>query len=427
MTQAQLTLEEISRLPAGERIKHYWKRQGPAWTAIALNIGGATATNAIMVSAVSGLKFMWLVIPQAFAIWMLCYMFNKMTMFSGQSPLPLVRRELGLAVAWILGLSIFVVNIVFNGIQFALIGNICSSMWGGNPRLWGLLGVIFALMVVFMPARKGSTTIRAITFFLKIAIVFLIASFALVLFFVPIDVKAIADGFSFHIPTTPQEIAVVAGLLGAAMAINVPFLGSAHAYDENYGRHHLGLSIFELSITNFLLMLVQFIVMIVTTSTIFKAGIMPRNAVEASLALTPLAGSGATVLFSMGLLGAVFTTIVSQVLVCGYVISGLMGWDTRLANFKSSLKFRGSQLVVLLFGASVPIFGWNAFSVSVYGGAFNLTFMPVALIISWILLNRKSVVGEGNTLKGLANVMALITLVLTLVGPYRFWGSIFGF
>jgi Mn2+/Fe2+ NRAMP family transporter len=429
MTQEQqrLTLEEITKLPTGERMKHYWKRQGPAWTAIALNIGGATATNSIMVSAVSGLKFMWVVIPQVFAIWMLCYMFTKMVLFSGQSPLPLVKRELGMAVAWILGGSIFLVNLVFNGIQFALIGNIMNSMVGGDPRLWGILGVVFAVAVVFMPARSGSTALRAITFFLKIAVMFLILSFGLVLFFIDIDFAAIIDGFTLQIPETPQEIAVVAGLLGAAMAINVPFLAAAHAYDEKFGRHHLGLSLFELTITNFLLLLVQYIIMVVTTATLFKAGIMPRNAVEASLSLTPLAGSGATILFSLGLLGAVFTTIVSQVLVCGYVIAGMMGWNTQDAKFKTTLKFRGSQLLVLIFGASVPIFGWNAFSVSIYGGAFNLTFMPVALIIAWIILNRKKVMGEGNTLSGIANVLAFITLVMTLIGPYRFWASIFGF
>ena len=84
---------------------------------------------------------------------------------------------------------------------------------------------------------------------------------------------------------------------------------------------------------------------------------------------------GATVLLCIGLLGSVMSTMVSQCLVSGYVITDILKWDADL----TSKKFKIAEFIVTLFGVAVPLIGWNAFAVSSYGSGFNLTFFPIVL------------------------------------------------
>ena len=65
----------------------------------------------------------------------------------------------------------------------------------------------------------------------------------------------------------------------------------------------------------------QFIIITAVASTLFKTGQVVTAPVTAAKALEPFAGGASVYLFSFGLLGAVFTTIVSQVLISGFVIT----------------------------------------------------------------------------------------------------------
>ena len=411
------TLERVEQLGGMEKIKGYMKLQGPAWMSIALNIGGATVTSAVMLGAKTGYKFMWAIIPQVFVIWMAILLCDRITLVTGKGTIEAVREYIGEWAAWLTGASVFIVNLIFDGIQFALIGSICSSLFGGDGRIWALTGLVFAAFIVFMPAKNSKVVNTIITAFLKYAVWLLVISFALVLLFVPINWGELLVGFIPRIPESGEELVIFTGLLGSAIAINVPFLAAYSARQRKWTSKHLGLTAFEVTFTNILLILVQWIVIIVCAATLFPKGIVPKNAIQASLALTPLAGKAATMLFGLGLLGAVFTTIVSQIMVSGYAVAGLMKWPTE--DIKSA-KFRLGQLIVVCFGASVPLFGWNAFSVTVYGSSINLSFMPIGLIFWWLIANKKDVMGQYVPGKWY-NIGVLLSLIMALVATINYW------
>ena len=134
----------------------------------------------------------------------------------------------------------------------------------------------------------------------------------------------------------------------------------------------------------------------------------------------PIAGRFATVLLCIGLLGSVLSTMVSQCLVSGYIITDILGWEADL----TSKKFKISEFVVTLFGVIVPLIGWNAFAVSSYGSGFNLTFFPIVSIMMLIIANKKEVMGEHKA-SPLFNVLCIVAILFSLLATWNFWRGIF--
>jgi len=408
-------LDEAQKETGFKKLRKYNKLTGPAWLAIALNIGGATVTMAVIVASKSGFKFLWAIIPQVFTIWIICIMFTRVSLVTGLGPVSVARKYLGETAAWITGSSVFIVNTVFHSIQYMLIGIVMNGVFGVDQRVGALLGLAFVLLIVFNPG-KGVKQIKAIQAILKVLVWALFLSFLAILFFVKIDWGAFFSGFIPSLPANSDEAIPFMGLLGAAIAINVPVLAAYGASQLGWGTKHKGLSEYGLTLTNLMLLLVQFIIIMAVGSTLFATGKVATNAVVAAKALEPFAGKFSTYLFSFGMLGAVLTTMVSQVLISGYIITDTLKWKVDIKG----IKFKISELVVTIFGVTAPLLGWNAFAGATYGSAFNLTFAPL-LILFWLIMSNKKDIMKEYKIDSKINTGIIVALLITVVAAVNFW------
>jgi len=181
-------------------------------------------------------------------------------------------------------LSVFVVNTVFHAVQYMLIGITMKTIFGVDQRIGALAGLVFVLIIVFNPA-KGRTYIKVIETVLRILVWALLVSFAIILFLVRIEWSDFFRGLIPSAPANADEAITLVGLLGAAIAINVPVLAAYGAKQRHWSPEYRGLSLFELSYTHVLLILVQFIIIMAVASTLFKAGQVVTAPVAAARAL----------------------------------------------------------------------------------------------------------------------------------------------
>ncbi len=394
---------------------------GPAWLAIALNIGGATVTAAVVLGSQTGFKFLWTIIPQVFTIWVICILFVRVSLATGKGPVTVARENLGEAAAWATGISVFIVNLVFHAVQYALIGIVVNAIFGVDQRVGAIVGLIFVLIIVLNPG-KGKAYLKVIETTLRVLVWVLLLSFVVILFRVEINWGGFFRGLIPSIPADHGEAISLMGVLGAAIAINVPVLAAYGTAQRRWRKEYKGMSMFELTYTNIMLILVQFVVIMAVGSTLFAAGQEATSAVVAARALEPFAGDAAVYLFSIGLLGAVLTTMVSQVLISGFIISDTLGWDVD----PTSRRFKGAELVVTFIGATAPLFGWNAFRFTVYGGGFNLTFAPLLVVLWMVMANRAKLMGPELEQKPIMNIGLVIALAIVLTSTIRYWLGVLG-
>jgi len=411
-------VQEAAEAGGLRKLTKYSALMGPAWLAIALNIGGATVTASVVLGSKSGFKFLWAIIPEVFAIWIICIVFVRLTLATNDGPISAVRRHLGAEAAWVTAVSVFVVNTVFHAVQYMLIGITMKTIFGVDQRVGALTGLVFVLAIVFNPA-KGKAYIKTIETTLRILVWALLLSFLVILFLVEIDWAAFLQGFIPGLPVDADEAITFVGVLGAAIAINVPVLAAYGAKQRQWSQAYRHLSLFELTYTNIILVLVQFIIITAVASTLFKTGQVVTAPVTAAKALEPFAGGASVYLFSFGLLGAVFTTIVSQVLISGFVITDTLKWDVNAA----SLRFKFAELMVTLFGVTAPLFGWNAFKAVVYGSAFNLSFAPVIVVLWLVMVKRQTVMGDLRASTTM-NIALILAVLIALSATLNFWMSL---
>lgn len=390
----------------------YLRQAGPAFLAGGLNIGSASVTNAVLLAAASGFIFGWVFFFATFAIYVATLACVKLTLVSEKDPIDLMKSEIHPVVGWLNGVAILIVNLVFYTIQIPLGGAALNAIFPQLPvRVWSVLVVLLVASIIIIPR------IRTLESLLKYFLYGLAAVYLLSLFVVPVDWSSFFTGvFSFTLPSAQGEVLLFTAALGAALAINVPVMQAYGSRASGFGARQLGLFRFETTLTNLLLLFVQFAVLIVVASTLFPQGIEVATPVEAGLALEPIAGPLGTVVFSLGLFGAVTTTMVVQTAVAGYVFSDLMNWRRDVASFR----FKAVQVILLLIGLLVPLLSLDPFGWVSWGSAFNTTFMPVGIATWWYLINKTSLMREHKA-RVWMNLGLAITILIALTVAVRFW------
>jgi manganese transport protein len=391
-----------------------WKSSGPAWMAAGLNIGGATVTNSVLMAAATGFVLGWVFVIATFAIYVVTYVCVELTMVTGKNPIRLIREEISPLAGWAVGLAILLVNLVFHTMQVVLGGLVLNTLLPVNQTFWGFAIVILTALFALIPSKAATVVAQQM---LKWMVYLLSGSFLLTMFLVDIDWAGFFKGiFFFTIPTTKQSVLLFTAVLGSALAINVPAIQAFATKSSGWGKERLPLFRFETLLTNCFLLFVQLAVLIVVASTLFKANMQPKNAIQAALALAPLAGKFSTILFCVGLFGAIFSTMIAQTGVAAFTLSDTLGWDPE----PGSKRFKLIQAGLLAIAFSVPLFGWNPFSFVTWGAAFNATFMPIGIAAWWYLINSKKVVGEYKA-GTVFNIGLLVVFLIALVAAIRFW------
>ncbi|MFV0254032.1 MAG: NRAMP family divalent metal transporter [Beutenbergiaceae bacterium] len=388
-------------------------KSGPAFLAGGLNIGSATVTNSVLLAAATGFMFGWVFIPAVLATYVATVVCVRITLVSQLDPIDAMRRHVHPALAVINGVAILIVNLVFHTINVVLAGLALNALLPFLSIRWWMAGaILIAAALALLPGK-----IKVANNVLKYLIFALTLAYLLSLFVVPVDWGAFfTQTFTFTLPSDSAEVLLFTAVLGSALAVNVPTIQAYASRSSGYGTKTLKLMGFETGLTNMLLLVVQFAVLIVVASTLFPAGIQVTSALEAGAALEPLAGGFATQLFALGLFGACITTLAVQTQVAGYVVSDLLKWDRDIA----APRFKVVQAIMLAVALMVPILDLNPFQWTQWGAAFNSTFVPIVIATWWYLANRTKVMGRFR-LNGWMNALVLIALVIATAAAVRFW------
>ncbi|HOJ00337.1 MAG TPA: Nramp family divalent metal transporter [Anaerolineaceae bacterium] len=137
-------------------------------------------------------------------------------------------------------------------------------------------------------------------------------------------------------------------------------------------------------------------IIITTAATLFKNGIVVEEAEQAALALAPLAGEWAKVLFSIGFIGASILAATVLPLSTVYPIAEAFGWERGLDNSRKDAPiFYGLLAGVIIVSAIVVLFpNLPLFQLMWTSQALNAVLLPVILILMLKLANNEELLGK---------------------------------
>jgi manganese transport protein len=413
-------LAEIdSRRGLWGRFRGYWSLAGPGWVQSALTLGAGSAGSSIFAGAMFGYDLLW-VQPVAMFLGVAVFAaIGHQLVLTQARPYDVFRRKLHPALAWAWGGVVLLSSIIYQFPQYALatsVGRDILDVAGLNvPRAPIALVLLAGGTALCWSYGRGSR--RAVRLFervLKYLVLVMALFFLIVVVKTGLDVKAALRGlFGFHIPRGREGLTVVLGGLGAAAGVNMTFLYPYTLLARGWGREHRGLKNFDLGVSMFLpFVLTTSLVVIACANTLHVQGIRVREAVDAAHALAPVAGVAAgRVVFSFGVLAMCFTTLTIEMVICGFVLSEMLGFEPRGWRYRAATMAAN----VGLLGAFYPLPLW----LPVLASSTALVMLPVAYVGFFILQNTRGYLGDdvNRGFKGAVwNVLLLLAVLVVAAG-----------
>jgi len=161
--------------------------------------------------------------------------------------------------------------------------------------------------------------------------------------------------------------------------------------------------------------IVAFFIVIACAATIHPTGIQVNNVADVSMALAPLAGQYASILFAFGFLNASLFAASILPLSTAYYVCESLGFEAGVSkSFREAPIFHGLYLglivlaVLIILIPSVPLL-----SILYLSQVANGLLLPFVLILMLLIINDKKIMGEHVNSK-LFNIIAILTVVIVM-------------
>jgi manganese transport protein len=413
-------LAEINARPYfWQRWRGYWRLSGPGWVQSALTLGAGSAGSAIFAGAVFGYKLLW-VQPVAMLLGVVMFAaIGHQLILTQARPYDVFWKMLnpGLALFW--GFNVLLASIVWQFPQYSLGTAVLKDMFAvfgvSVPKaVIAVLLLVAGTAICWGYGRGSHKAIRGFERVLKYLLLVMVVSFLLVVIKTGVNFGEMWRGFfGFYIPRDRNGLTILLGQLGAAVGVNMTFLYPYSLLARGWGRAHRRLKNFDLATSMFFpFVLATSFVIIACANTLNARGIQVQGALDAAHALEPLVGlTFGRLIFSLGIFSMCFTTLVIEMVICGFVLSEMFHFECRGWAYRASTMAANIGIIGAFY--KTPL--W----LPVLTSSFNLIMMPVAYIGFFILQNKKSYLGDdvNRGIKGWVwNALLLLAVLVVAAG-----------
>lgn len=381
------------------------------------NDAGGIATYSLA-GAQTGYRLMWVLFPVTVALIMFQEMSARMGIVSGKGLADLIREKFGLKITFY---SLFF-------LLFADLGNTMAEFAGmaSAGEIFGISKFVVvplcSILIWLIVLKSDYKTVERI--FLLGCSVFL--TYIISGFITSPDWKEIT--FAIVKPDfqsiTSKDLPIMVGLMGTSITPWMQFYLQAAVVEKGIPTKHLWHSKVDVIAGCTLTLIIALFIMICCAATIHHSGVTIGSAKEAAIALEPLAGKYASILFAIGLFNASFFAGAILPLAGSYYICEGMGWESGVdKTFRDAPHFFTIFTSMIVVGAIIPLLPHiDLFKILVYSQILDGLLIPIIIIFILKLCNDPDVMGE-YTNSPMQNFIsyALVALMLVLNIPMIYY------
>lgn len=371
--------------------------------------GGITTYS--LAGAHFGYGFLWTLIPITFALIMVQEMSARLGAVTGKGFSDLIRERFGVRWTFYILFALLIANLGNTLAEFS--GVAASGEIFGISRYFT---VPAAAIAVWLLVVKGT--------YKRIETIFLVAS----LFYFTYVISGLMSAPHWtpilHATLTPQwtwspaYIAMLIGMVGTTIAPWMQFYIQSSVADKQIRIKDYWVTRWDVIFGCLVTDLVAFFVVVACAETIFRNGLSIETAKDAALALAPLAGKWASLLFAFGLLNAsIFAATILPLSTCYSICEG-MGWESGLdRTFKEAPSFYSIYTGMIVLGAGLILIpGAPLISIMYWSQVANGILLPFVLLLILWLINDRRIMGEyvnGRILNFFAWALTIAMILLS--------------
>lgn len=414
--------------------EEYLKKIGPGVVTGAADDDPSGIATYSQAGAQYGTSLVWLalwVYPLVSTIQEMC---ARIAMVTGRGLASNIKKNFSKEILYVCTILLFFANTLNIG---ADLGAMAKAVQLLAPKMSFIFLVIFTgisglLLEIIVPYRIYTKYLKWLV----------IAVFAYIVTGLIIHMdwsQLLHDGLIPHITFSKAQILLITGVLGTTISPYLFFWQTSEEIEEEIrdgkttvasrrGTTHNEIKEMRLDIWigMFLSNLVMFFIIAVCANTLFANGIINiETAADAAKALTPLAGSWATVLFAIGIIGTGLLAIPVLAGSTAYAITESFGWKEGLyRKFKTAHAFYGVIAVSIIVGILLNFIGIDPIKALLYSAIANGIVAPVMLVFIVKISSSHKIMGEfknrpiTKTLGWITTALMSVTAIAAIISLF---------
>lgn len=362
-------------------------------------------TNYSIAGASFGYSLLWILFLTTFALALTQEIGARLGLVTGKGLGSLIREKFGVKWTAFIMVILFIANMGTIAAEFA---GVAASMEIFNiPRI---VSVPIAAIGIYLLVTKWN--------FKRLEKIFLLISF-FYLAYILSAINAKPDwGLalkSLVIPTVSFKSAfmlTIMAVIGTTITPWGQFFIQDYIVDKKLTKNDLKIERGDVFFGSFLTNFIAFFIVVATAATLYTKGIHINDAKDAAIALMPLVGKSAEIIFGLGFLNASLFGAIIVPVATAYVITEAFGMESGLNfGFKQAKEFYSLLAFSLIFGATLVALPFiPLINILIATQALNALLLLPIFVFLYMLSNDKKILGEYKNGR-LINILLILTLV----------------
>lgn len=398
------------------RLTRFWKLLGPGLVTGASDDDPSGIATYSQAGASFGLATLWTSIvafPLMAAIQQMC---ARIGLITSQGLTGTLKKHYPRPVLYVMLLFSFPAIIMNIGADIAGMGAVGNLLFPSIDATYFSVvftGLLIGL-IIYLPYQKMASV-------LKYLCIVMLVYFVVPFLYKQDFAEILKATFIPEIQFNKEFISILVGILGTTIS---PYLffwqASVEVEEMKTKKKHLVVNKkiindmkqdvdFGMSFSG----LVMFFIILTTGTVLFKGGIHQIDTVEqAAMALKPLAGNMAYLLFSIGIIGTGLIAIPVLSGSLSYIFAETFGWEQGLdKKFHEAKAFYVIIAVSLIIGLSLNYVGISPVKALIYTAILYGLTAPVLIAIILHISNNKEIMGKNVNGK-IANILGFAALII---------------
>lgn len=404
------------------RRKSLWKRLliflailGPGIITGSVDNDAGGITTYSVAGALYGYNLIWTLIPSFIVLVIIQEMNARMGIVTGKGLADLIRENSGVKVTFF----------IFIGLLIADIGNTTTEFAGvaGSMEIFGItkyISVPVAAFLIWILVVKGNYKMAE-----KIFLVFSVALLSYIISALMGKPHWYEIGHAIVHPALKldtQTIAMSIGIVGTTIAPWMQFYMQSSVIEKGLKMRNYKYTLLDILVGCIATVVVAFFIIVACASTLHEKNIAINEAKDAAMALQPLAGVLAGVVFAFGLfIASIFSATILPIATAFYVCEAF-GFEAGInKKWKEAPQFFTLYTGILILGVIIILVP-NAplILISIWSQVLNGMLLPVVLVCMILLVNNKKIMGKYTNkpyqnLIGWGSVIILVGLSVILI------------
>lgn len=349
--------------------------------------------SGITTYSVAGARFgyglLWTLVPTTVALVVIQEMIARMGVITGKGLSDLIRENYGVRAAFFMMLGLLIANF----------GNTVANLagWAASMEMLGLskyMMIPVGAISIWMLVTKGSY--RVVEKILLFACLLYFGYVISGLMAKPEWMPVLKSTFVPQLRWDSEYIMLSIAIIGTTITPWMQFYLQSSIAEKGIKKEQYKASRLDVIIGCSITDIISFFIIVTCGTLLFPNGIRINEASEAAVALKPLAGDYAYLIFSLCLANASLLGAIIVPLATAYYICEAMGWEAGVnKTFKDAPQFMWIYtLTIVLASLVILIPGAPLVFLMVLSAVINGLLLPFVLVYALLLVNNKKLMGE---------------------------------